>query len=129
MSRREKMPELLGSPMRIAIVAWIVLLSVSVVGCERWELDQRMGELCKTDGGIRVFETVRLPSEMFDQSGDPFPGWRQRRAENRLGDDFRLIDETSYLKRGDPLKGEGELRRTHWKIIRKSDAKVLGEGT
>ena len=34
-----------------------------------------MEELCKADGGVKIYETVTLPPEMFDQWGGPFPGW------------------------------------------------------
>jgi len=104
------------------------LAVIGLAGCEKYALDQQMKQLCAADGGVRVHEKVSLPEVMFDSNGDPFPGWRDRPAESRLGDDYRLTEETSYVKQGDPVKGEGQLRRVHWKVIRKSDAKVLGEG-
>ena len=98
-------------------------------GCEKYRLDQQMEALCKKDGGVRVYETVILPPEMFDRWGDPFPGWRERKLEDRLGPDYRYIAETIYLKRGDPIKvfSEGELRQYSEKIIRVSDGKLLGQ--
>ena len=56
-----------------------------ISGCEKFELDRQMEELCKKDGGVRVYETVKLPPELFDQNGDPFPGWRGRPDSERLG--------------------------------------------
>ena len=105
----------------------IVVLVFVLSGCERFELDRRMEELCKADGGVRVYETITLPPEMFDQYGDPFPGWRGRPESLRLGGEFELKHESEYLKRGDPLKGQGQLVRSHWKVIRSLDNKVLGE--
>jgi len=96
-------------------------------GCEKFELDRQMEELCKKDGGVRVFETVILPPEKFDQWGDPFPGWRGRKPEDRLGADYRYVVETTYLKQGSPMKGEGRLDRTSVRIYRRTDEKLLGE--
>jgi hypothetical protein len=86
-----------------------------------------MNELCKKDGGVHVFETVVLPSAMFDQHGDPFQGWRSRSVVDWLGPSYSFIRENVYLKKGDPVNGQAELRRLQWKIVRKSDNKVLAE--
>ncbi len=114
---------------RIVITALLAsLIGILLTGCERDSLDRQMAELCAKDGGIKVHETVTLPPEMFDQNGDPFPGWRSRPESQRLGDDYRLVEETRYLKQGDPLKGEGRLTRYQSRVVRMSDGKVLGEG-
>lgn len=112
-------------------LAYMVSLFVVLLhgGCERYALDRQMDELCKKDGGIKVYETVTLPAEMFDQNGDPFPGWRKRPAQERLGSDYRLDEQTTYIKKGDPLKGQGELVRFDSKVIRNADGKVLGQQT
>lgn len=112
----------------IAAALLASLIGAGLVGCERYSLDRQMEELCAKDGGVKVYETVTLPAEMFDQNGDPFPGWRSRPESQRLGDDYRLVEETAYLKQGDPLKGEGRLTRYQSRVIRKADGKVLGEG-
>lgn len=114
--------------MRTLIRRFSPLIVIALASCERFALDRQMEQLCAMDGGVRVHEKVTLPAAMFDQNEDPFPGWRQRAADRRLGDDFRLIEEITYLKQGDPVKGEGQLRRVHWRVVRASDAKVLGEG-
>lgn len=113
---------------RGVILGLAVLGLLPLGGCEKYELDRRMEELCKKDGGIKIHETVTLPPEMFDQDGDPFPGWRKRSEYERLGPDYRLVQQTTYLKQGEPLKGEGRLDRSHWKVVRNSDNKILGEG-
>lgn len=105
----------------------MTLAMVLLVGCEKYALDRQMEELCKKDGGIRVYETVKLPASMFDQNGSPAPGTKSREIEDRLGPSYQLVREEAYLKQGNPVKGEGQLRRTHWKITRKSDGKLLGE--
>jgi hypothetical protein len=110
---------------RLVVVVTFAALALS--GCEKFALDRQMEELCKKDGGVKVYETVTLPPDMFDQWGDPFPGWRGRPLEERLGSAYRYVVETVYLKQGDPLKGEGQLRRTSERIYRRSDGKLIGE--
>lgn len=114
---------------RIALAGAIAIAGFSLSGCEKAALDRQVEELCKKDGGVKVYETVMLPPEMFDQWGDPFPGWQGRKPEERLGPDYRYITETIYLKQGDPnqLLSEGVLRRYSEKIIRVSDSKLMGE--
>lgn len=112
---------------RIIVASATIVIGFNLPGCEKYQLDRQMEELCKKDGGIKVYETVTLPPEMFDQWGDPFPGWRGRPQEERLGRDYRYVVRTVYLKMGDPFKGEGRLDRTIIQIIRRSDGKLLGE--
>lgn len=106
---------------------WFAFTAFWLSGCEKYALDRQMEELCQKDGGIRVYETVKLPASMFDQNGDPFPDWRNRSVENRLGPSYRFVREETYLKQGNPVNGEGQLLRLSWKVIRKSDEKLLGE--
>ena len=112
----------------LPILTAVVLL---LTGCEKFALDRQMEELCAKDGGVKVYETVTLPPEMYDQWGDPFPGWRKKvlqgKPEERLGSEYRYVVETVYLKQGDPLKGEGRLDRTTTRIYRRADNKLLGE--
>lgn len=113
----------------LLLVASLLLLA----GCEKFALDRQMEELCKKDGGVKVYKTVTLPPEMFDQWGDPFPEWRKKalqgKSEERLGPEYRYLVETVYLKKGNPhqLFSEGVLRRYSEKIIRISDGKLMGE--
>ena len=106
----------------------VLIAGLLLTGCEKQRLDAQVKELCAKDGGVKVYETVKLSPEMFDQWGDPFPGWRGKR-EDRLGPDYRYLTETRYLKQGDPnqLFSEGVLRRYSEKIIRVSDSKLMGE--
>jgi hypothetical protein len=108
---------------RLGLFVAVLLAS----GCEKFELDRQMEELCKKDGGVKVYETVTLPESMFDQLGDPFPGWPKRSREDRLGSDYRFIEKTDFIKNGDPMKGEGRLTRSSQKILRLIDGKLLGE--
>ncbi len=111
---------------RILYYAGVVSV-VTTTACESYTLDRRMAELCRKDGGVKVYETVVLPPESFDHSGNPYPGWPTRPQEERLGPEYRYIVERVALKAGDALKGEGELRRTVERIYRRADNKLMGE--
>lgn len=104
----------------------VVALSV-LPGCEKYALDRQMEELCKKDAGVKVYEKVTLSPEMFDQNGEPFPGWATRPPEQRLGSEYRLTWTITDLKRGEPSRGEGRLSRHRREVVRLSDGKVLGE--
>lgn len=108
-------------------VTAVAIAILALVGCEKFALDRQMEELCKKDGGVKVYETVTLPPEMFDRLGNPFPGWPNRQPEERLGPSYRYVEETIALKRGNAFKGEGELRRTTEQIYRRADGKLMGE--
>lgn len=107
--------------MLVLAMAWVMS------GCEKFALDQQMDDLCRRDGGVKVYETVVLPRAMFDQLGDPFPGWPDRAQEERLGPSYRYMKEIVDLKRGNALKGEGELRKYVERIYRRADGKLMGE--
>lgn len=118
-----------GSGSRAAepsLYGWLVV-GLLVAGCEKYELDRQMQELCKKDGGVRIYETIVLPAESFDKWGDPFPGWRGRTSEERLGSQYRYEWKIIDIKKGDALKGEGELKRFEVRIFRRVDGKLLGE--
>lgn len=102
-------------------VALFVAMSVYLMGCEKWHLDDEVRQLCAKDGGIKVYETVRLPAEKFNQWGqinfyDPTQG------DNTLGSDYLFKHEIHYYRRGNP-----EMSREHYQILRRSDGKLLGE--
>ena len=115
-------------------VTLLVLSVYLLAGCaEKYELDRKMEELCKKDGGVKIYETVKLPPEMFDELGQPhFSGDTDfKRLGNgttrKLGEAYTYIIENTTLKAGDPLKGEGYLGCSHYKIQRNSDKKILAE--
>ena len=111
---------------RAALYVTTLIGMTLVTGCEKFELDRQMEELCKKDGGVRVYETVKLPPEMFDQNGDPFPGWQGRKSEDRLGPEYLVQRTEKILKDGEPLKGQGRLIRIERQVIRRSDGRLLG---
>lgn len=101
----------------ILIVATLMFLFLA--GCEKQRLDQQVKELCAKDGGVKVYETVKLTPDLLDEAG------RIRiptKESIKQGDRYFYVSETTYLQKEDP-----KLTRMNTKIVRLSDGKVLGE--
>jgi hypothetical protein len=97
---------------------------------EKDHLNAQMAELCKKDGGVKIYETVKLPPEMFDEHGLLRSTKRVKEDGNYVmyfGNDYVSVSEEIDIKTGDLQKGEGQLSRVHDFIRRLSSNKVLGE--
>ncbi len=105
---------------------WIGVLVAAILlsACEKARLDQEVDRLCRIDGGIRVYETVKLSMEDYDERrGIVFPQYANLPGDKgRYGNLYYSSWETKTIVSGDP-----ELVRSHLKIVRKSDEKILGE--
>lgn len=97
-------------------------------GGEKGRLDRQVRELCAKDGGVKVYETVRLPKEKFDKWGMVKP-YDPTQKENALGPDYIYRWDRRYYRRGEPAIRPGEIAvaRDWIQITRKSDMKILGE--
>lgn len=118
--------------MRSVIAAGLVVaLLLGLSGCERHALDRQMEELCKKDGGIKVYETVKLPPSEFSNTGQPLAKYVPiaKSPEDYLGPDYRYVQKQEVLagKNANTEKGEGRLWRWHSSIYRRSDERLLGE--
>lgn len=96
-----------------------ILAILLIAGCEKARLDDEVRRLCAIDGGIKVNETVRLPSENFDKFGVVLIPSKDRAKPE---DEYFYEWEIQYFKKGNP-----EMWRDHFRIIRRRDARVLGE--
>lgn len=98
---------------------------------EKDHLNAQMAELCKKDGGVKIYETVKLAPEMFDDLGNLKAGVNIRKSEQyvtQFAGTYELYSEpVLVIKSGDSLKGEGNLARHHTKLVRISDGKLLAE--
>lgn len=109
-------------PVRIGIVAVLVALWLGVsfwyAGGRKVYYDAEVNRLCAIDGGVKVYETVRLPAERFDKYGNVGIPNRQYAKS-----DAPYYFETSQevLRSGDPT-----LLKVTTQIIRRADGKVLG---
>jgi hypothetical protein len=99
----------------IGFFTWFLWVAV---GRNMW-LDHQIREMCAKDGGVKVYETVTLPAERFDK-------YDQIRVPHKRyskpGDEYFYEDDTLYL-----LKGNPEIWRSIFRIIRRNDEKVMGE--
>jgi hypothetical protein len=107
----------------LALLA-VLLVAVSLPRCgwvQKAKLDREVDRLCAIDGGVHIYEVVRLPKENFGPDGEVFPQYRQS-STAPYGRDYRSILRTELLVTGDP-----SLSRTLWQIVRAADSKILGE--
>lgn len=109
--------------------ALILMMSLipMVAGCatpSKSSLDAEVRRLCAIDGGIKVYETVKLPAERFDQFGEiRIPSKR----DSKSTDEFYYEWDVRYLKEGKPEDGEPDLSRSHFKIYRTAEKMLVGE--
>lgn len=115
---------------RATLLLTLAALTTALGGCERWALDRQMEELCKKDGGVKVYEKVRDPRIEFS-NGAPFfrhtsPNWPQ---DEYYGPDYRYVVKREILvgKDAKPERGEGRLDREHSALYRRVDNKLIGE--
>lgn len=109
-----------------SVLRGIGILCISTVaagfllgGCEKAQLDEEVKRLCAKDGGIRIYETVKLASDKFDEFGNPtIPSKEKAKVE----DDYFFVREAQYLRTGNP-----EMWRTRHQIVRRADGKIMGE--
>jgi len=108
-------------------IASVLLLVIALGGCERFTLDRQMEELCKTDGGVKVYETVTLSPAEYDRVLSYVT--TAKSVEDYYGPHYRYMRERKILigENAQPEKGEGRLTRWHLAIYRQSDGKLLGE--
>ncbi len=107
-------------------MALIVVVAALWFGFAFWEVggkklywDARVRALCAMDGGIRVYETVRLTPDLLDQFGRiNIP----EKSKAEANDKYYYIKKTLYLRKNDP-----KILRMHTQVVRRNDEKLLGE--
>ncbi|MDR1275004.1 MAG: hypothetical protein LBL72_01225 [Candidatus Accumulibacter sp.] len=108
-----------------AVLAFFWLLWVAITfwygGGRNFYYDAKIDRLCAVDGGIKVYETVKLPEDQFDKWGD-LKFYDQRRHESALGPEYIFRSTNSYFRKGSP-----RMRQDHVQIFRKQDMRLLGE--
>lgn len=90
------------------------------------ELDAEVRHLCAIDGGIKIYETVKLPKEKFDQWGQ-VNFYRPTQGENALGPDYLFKQDMHWYRKGDPYTSELTMLRASYTIVRRLNGKVLAE--
>ena len=103
----------------ISILLLLPLATACASGPSKSELDAEVKRLCAIDGGVKVYETAMLPATLLDKYG----GVRipSKSLANASDEYYYELDIHYYLK------GNPEMSRSQYRIIRRSDRKVLGE--
>jgi len=83
--------------------------------------DAKVRKLCAEDGGIKVYETVELPAEMFNKWGRLLL-YQPTKGENALGHDYLWKSETKLIRYNAP-----KIWRDQYQIYRRFDDRLLGE--
>lgn len=97
---------------------------------EKARLDREVDRLCAIDGGIRVYETVTLPTDKFNEWGEINFYMPTQKTEDTLGPEYIYQWNTHYYKKGDPVsQGAQEviMARDHILVFQKLGMKLLGE--
>jgi hypothetical protein len=97
---------------------------------EKDHLNAQMAELCKIDGGVKIYERVKLPADAFNQWGGlktPKSIKKGNEYVSQIADIYESSTEKANIKNGDPFKGEGSLARYLTKVVRVTDKKILAE--
>ena len=104
--------------MRTSIALIIATLIVTACATpSQMSSDAEVTRLCAIDGGVKVYETVRLPAETLDANVRiPFKEY------SKPTDEFYYESSTEYLS-----KESTSLWRGSTKLVRRVDGKVLGE--
>ena len=113
----------------LVILCALPLVTACASGPSKGQLDAEVDRLCAIDGGIRVYETVALPPDKFNERGE-INFFRPTQGENALGLEYIYKFDIHQYKKGDPAgqgPQESAMRQYHFKIIRKSSMKLLGE--
>ncbi|MBX3647517.1 MAG: hypothetical protein KDD77_01715 [Caldilineaceae bacterium] len=90
-------------------------------GGRMYYYDMQVNRMCAIDGGVKLYEAVKLPVEEYDQYAKRnwiFPD----RAQEKSADKYYYEVEYHHFREGAP-----QMTRRHAKIIRRSDGKTLGE--
>jgi hypothetical protein len=105
----------------LALAAGIAILSMPLLisNAVKAYFDRQVRELCAKDGGVRVYETVGLPKERFDEFGNfriPI-----KKAAKPV-DEYFYEWNVHHFRDGNP-----SVERDHFLIFRRSDMTLLGE--
>lgn len=109
------------------------LSGIGLLGCEADALDRQIAELCKRDGGTKVYETAVLPIGRFRGDGVVLLGQPKKidggLTVHELPEGYLITRNTEVLRSGDPFKilSDGKLTKMTTVISRSTDGKVLGQ--
>lgn len=117
--RRSRTP--LGKNFVVVASIAVLFTPLLVSNGVKYYYDAQVREMCAKDGGVRVYETVRLPKDKFNEYGQ-INFYKPTQGENALGEEYLLKTDIQYLRSGNP-----SLRRYHVRVVRHREGFLLGE--
>ncbi|TXI30993.1 MAG: hypothetical protein E6Q60_00010 [Nitrosomonas oligotropha] len=106
---------------KIALLLFASLIVYAAFFTEKDRLDREVKRLCAIDGGIKVYETVKLPVEKFEKDGSIYIPSKQMVKPNH---EYYYESSQQFL-----IKGNPSMWRNHYAVYRKSDNKLIGESS
>ena len=118
---REDVPKLRVHAVFVPLLACWLGVTFWYGGGRKVYYDTLVNRMCKQDGGVKVYETVKLPADRFDKWGMVQP-YDPTQKENALGAEYIYRSEDYFYRKGDP-----SMVRYRHQVLRRSDGKLLGE--
>lgn len=104
----------------VCCIAALLTLLWWAVG-DRWVADRQVRELCAKDGGVRVYERVRLSP--YEHEYYASKNWLlPDKSQAASGDKYYTETDIHYYR-----QGFLSVSRRQYRVIRRSDGRVLGE--
>jgi hypothetical protein len=114
-----------GRSMR-TLIALLLLLPLATACSSgpiaKAQLDAEVKRLCAIDGGIKVYETVKLPPKTFDRYVSKKGFYLPTEKEATINDQYIYEATTTFIQSGNP-----SIRRYYYAVIRRLDRKVMGQ--
>ncbi|KAB2310385.1 hypothetical protein F8A87_08555 [Betaproteobacteria bacterium SCN2] len=104
----------------ISLLLLLTFLSACASGPSKEELDAEVKRLCAIDGGVKVYETVKLPADKYSRYTQKLTTMPYQNLKD--DDEYYVVWEVAKLREGSP-----SLRRDQFQIVRRFDSKLLGE--
>lgn len=99
----------------------LLLLAVGFFEGRKAYWDYQVRGMCEKDGGVKVYETVKLLPEKFNQWDQVSFQIPTKQNAKPLDDYYFEWDVQHYLQ------GNPEVWRNHFTLVRARDKKILGE--
>jgi len=106
----------------------IISLLILLTACTKHELNRKMEAMCQKDGGLKVYEEIKLKANEFEQGHKRLYRFEaQGKRENLLGPDYLLIERFENVAGVTGNIWEGYVERYTTQVVRRRDNKLLGE--
>lgn len=109
----------------LLVVFGLVILAVAtaVVFFEGRKMywDSKVREMCQVDGGVQIFEAVKLPRHKYKELEDR-NFMLPKKKEAKPSDEYYFTSDVIYYKTANP-----QVARTQYRIVQRAGEKILGQ--